>query len=94
MTNSLDGTVSRVDARRAIVADTIPVGAAPNGVAVAPDGVWVTNEVSGTLVHLDQAAGKTTVDDARRAAGGPDLSRTARSGSPCRPPAPPTAAAP
>ena len=41
--------------------DTIPVGAAPNGVAVAPDGVWVTDEVGGTLVHLDRASRETAV---------------------------------
>ncbi len=42
--NSLDGTVSRIDARRAVPIDTIPVGASPNGIAVAPDGAWVTDE--------------------------------------------------
>ena len=36
--------------------DTILVGAAPNGVAVGPDGVWVTDEVDGTLVHVDPAS--------------------------------------
>ena len=61
MTNSLDGTVSRVDARRADPGSTrSEVGAAPNGVAVAPDGVWVTDEVGGTLVHLDRASGEPT----------------------------------
>ena len=33
--------------------DTITVGIAPNGVAVAPDGVWVTDEVGGTLIHVE-----------------------------------------
>jgi YVTN family beta-propeller protein len=60
VTNSVAGTVSHIDARRAVETYAIPVGAAPNGVAVAPDGAWVTNEVGGTLVHVDQASRETT----------------------------------
>ena len=36
----------------------------------APDGVWVTDEVGGTLVHVDRASRRDRRDDARRAAGG------------------------
>jgi peptide/nickel transport system substrate-binding protein len=54
VTNSLDGTVSRVDARREVVRAVTTVGVAPNGIAIDADGVWVTDEVAGTLVHLDR----------------------------------------
>ena len=57
---------------------------------LAPDGVWVTDEVGGTLVHLDRASRKTERNDARRAAGGRDprrrLALDRRAGRRRRPP--------
>ena len=90
VTNSLDGTVSRVDARRAIVADTIPVGAAPNGVAVAPDGV--VGDQRGRRHARPPRSGRwqNRRDDSRRAAAGRDprgrLALGRRAGRRRRPP--------
>src|SRR4029079_9544492 len=64
--NNLDGTVSRIDAERAVVVDIVPVGTAPNGIAVAGAGVWVTDEATGTLVRIDPHSGAAT----RRPLGG------------------------
>ena len=54
--NSLDGTVSRIDAASNRVAATIPVGDGPSGVGVTSRGtVWVSNELAGTLSRIDPA---------------------------------------
>ncbi len=59
MANNLDGTVSRIDAKTE-VPSTFPVGASPNGIAVTPDDVWVSDEVEGTLVRVDPETGGAT----------------------------------
>jgi YVTN family beta-propeller protein len=51
--NNLDGTVSRVDADRRVMTNTVQVGVAPNGIAVTRNAVWVTDEAAGTLVRID-----------------------------------------
>jgi YVTN family beta-propeller protein len=68
--NNLDGTVSRVDADRGVVTDTVQVGVAPNGIAVTPDAVWVTDEARGTLVRVDPRSRKPTAE--RRLGGRPE----------------------
>jgi DNA-binding beta-propeller fold protein YncE len=35
----------------------IPVGDGPDGIAVAPQAVWVSNELAGTLTKIDPARG-------------------------------------
>ena len=51
--NSLDGTVSRIDASRDVITTTLKVGHGPSGLAVSPEAVWVTNEFSGTVTRID-----------------------------------------
>jgi len=43
VTNSGDGTVSRINAASNTVAETTPVGNVPVAIASGPSGVWVTN---------------------------------------------------
>ncbi|HSD80710.1 MAG TPA: ABC transporter substrate-binding protein, partial [Solirubrobacteraceae bacterium] len=50
--NTLDGTVSKIDAERSSVATTVPVGRDPLGVAARGDRVWVTDE-AGVLTEID-----------------------------------------
>ncbi len=61
MANNLDGTVSRIDPSVNAVTGTFPVGAAPNGVAVTPKAVWVSDEVGGRLVRVDSKTGAATL---------------------------------
>jgi YVTN family beta-propeller protein len=51
VTNSVDGTVSKIDLNNYTVAGTIPVGFNPIGIVVTPDntGVYVVNNASGTV---------------------------------------------
>jgi YVTN family beta-propeller protein len=52
VTNSGDGTVSRIDpASRRVV--TIHVGHKPDAVAVGAGGVWVANDTDGTVSRID-----------------------------------------
>jgi YVTN family beta-propeller protein len=53
VTNTDDGTVSRVDPARNRVAATIRVEAHPWGVAVGAGGVWVTNFNDDTVSRID-----------------------------------------
>jgi YVTN family beta-propeller protein len=46
VTNTIDGTVSRIDPGTAEVVDEIDVGGRPREVAVGADGVWVTADGS------------------------------------------------
>ena len=58
MTNSLDGTVSRIDPDTLVVA-TFPTGGDdPQGVAVVGDAVWVAARRSAKIVRLDAKTGQ------------------------------------
>ena len=58
MTNSLDGTVSRIDPDTLVVA-TFPTGGDdPQGVAVVGDAVWVAARGSAKIVRLDAKTGQ------------------------------------
>ena len=52
VTNSSDGTVTRVDPA-SLVSTTIPVGHGPAAVAVNPAGVWIANAGDNTVVRVD-----------------------------------------
>ncbi len=56
--NNLDGTVSRIDPSRDVVAATIAVGDGPRGLAVTREGIWVSNEFDGTLRLIDPRTNK------------------------------------
>ena len=58
MTNTLDGTISRIDPRRG-VATTFPIGPGdgPAGVTADAHNVWVSNEFGGTVVRIDPQRG-------------------------------------
>ena len=47
------GRLVRIDPSTNDVAKTIPVGNAPNAVAVGPTGVWVANRADGTVWRID-----------------------------------------
>jgi YVTN family beta-propeller protein len=51
VTNSLDGTISRIDAGSQSVITT-QVGSGPNGVAAGGNSIWVGDEYSGRLTRL------------------------------------------
>ncbi|MFD4620355.1 YncE family protein, partial [Streptomyces sp. NPDC058475] len=55
VTNDSSGTVSVIDTATNTVTATIPVGTAPQGVALTPDGtrVYVTNSGSDTVSVID-----------------------------------------
>jgi len=66
VTNSADGTVTRIDPTTLLVR-TIPVGHGPVAVVVNPAGVWVANAGDNTVVRVDPGtnavAGTTPVGD-------------------------------
>lgn len=53
ITNNLDDTVTRIDARTLRAIDTIPVGQGPVGVTYGYGAVWVANNEGGTVSRLD-----------------------------------------
>jgi YVTN family beta-propeller protein len=55
VTNSADGTVTRIDPT--LVATTIPVGHSPDAVAVNAAGVWVANAGDDALVRINPDTG-------------------------------------
>lgn len=61
-----DGTVSKINISTNTVVETIPVGSAPKGVGITPDGrkVYVTNFSDGTVSVVDSASNtvSTTID--------------------------------
>ena len=93
MTNSLDGTLSRIDARRAILIDTIPGRSGAERRRRGPGRRLADRR--GRRDARPRRSEPHARPRRRRSAAGPRAwpSPTARSGSPCRPPAPPTAAA-
>jgi peptide/nickel transport system substrate-binding protein len=56
VTNSDDGSVSRIDPKTNDVRQTIPVGNAPSGVAVGGGSVWVANGFDGTVSQISPDA--------------------------------------
>jgi YVTN family beta-propeller protein len=54
VTNSADGTVSRIDPVSNTSA-TIPVGKGPQGIAVGEGAVWVANKLSNSVSRIDPA---------------------------------------
>ncbi|HEY3714948.1 MAG TPA: ABC transporter substrate-binding protein [Jatrophihabitantaceae bacterium] len=56
VTNTSDGTVSRINPRTHAVIQKIPVGGQPAGVAVTGDGVWVANSGDGTVTRINALA--------------------------------------
>ena len=61
MTNSLGGTVSKIDPRIGRVVQTIPVGNGPSGVAFGEGAVWVANSTDRTVTRIDPATGHSRV---------------------------------
>jgi YVTN family beta-propeller protein len=55
VTNSLDGTVSRIDPTTNAVDETIQVGNGAGAIAVSGHGLWIANEYSGTVSRIDPA---------------------------------------
>ena len=53
VTNADEGTVSRIDAKRRTVVQTIDVGNGPEGIAVGGGFVWVANSRDGTVSRID-----------------------------------------
>ena len=53
MANSLDLTVDRLDPATGRVTSTIRVGDGPGAIAVAKDGVWVSDGFGATLDRID-----------------------------------------
>ena len=60
VTNSGDGTVSRVSAVTGRAVDTIQVGNLPVAIAAGSGGVWVANEGDDTVDRIDPATGDVT----------------------------------
>jgi YVTN family beta-propeller protein len=58
VTNSTDGSVSRIDRRRT-VSIPIAVGSSPSGVAVGLGAVWVANSGDSTVSRIDPATSRT-----------------------------------
>ena len=57
MSNNLSQTVSRIDPAVDRVVQTIPVGNAPDGVAIGDGSVWVANSSDGTVSRIDSVNG-------------------------------------
>jgi YVTN family beta-propeller protein len=60
VTNSGDGTVSRVSAAAGRAVDTIQVGNLPVAIAAGTGGVWVANAGDDTVDRIDSATGAVT----------------------------------
>jgi streptogramin lyase len=58
VSNSLDGTVSRVTGTKAV--KTIRVGVEPNGLAAIGSSLWVTDHTAGTLIRIDPSTNRIT----------------------------------
>src|SRR5262249_58960508 len=58
VTNSGDGTVSRINAAANAVVDTIGVGNVPVAIASGRSGVWVANQGDGTVDRIDPPTGE------------------------------------
>ena len=58
VTNSLDGTVSRIDAETNTEVDEIHVGNFPLGIAFAKGVIWVANTADDTVSKIDAGSGK------------------------------------
>ena len=56
--NSLDGTVSRIDAETNTVVQTIEAGNFPLGIAYANGAIWVANSGDDTIGKIDAGTGK------------------------------------
>ena len=56
--NTLDGTVSRIDANTGTVIGLVKVGEGPRDIAVGRDAVWVANEFSGSVSRIDPRTNK------------------------------------
>jgi peptide/nickel transport system substrate-binding protein len=54
-TNSLDGTISRINPQTNKVTAVQQVGSGPDAIAAGAGGVWVANEFGGTVVRVDPA---------------------------------------
>jgi YVTN family beta-propeller protein len=69
LTNSGEGTVSRIDPSTGAVVDTISVGSDPIEVAYGYESVWVTNGADATVTWIDPST--NSVADTIQVAGGP-----------------------
>jgi YVTN family beta-propeller protein len=69
ITDSIDGTLLRVDLARRLVVDRIHVGADPNGIALGAGSVWVANSEDGTVSQINP--GTDTVVATIRVGNGP-----------------------
>ena len=59
VTNSLDGTVSRIDPGTNSVVATIPTGNGPAALDADDSGVWVSNQFDGTVVRIDPTTNRS-----------------------------------
>lgn len=60
VSNTLDGTVSRIDPLTNLVSSTIPVGDSPLGIAVGFGSVWVANTSDGKVARIDPLTNQVT----------------------------------
>jgi peptide/nickel transport system substrate-binding protein len=57
--NTIDDTISRIHPSTGTVS-TIPLAGQPAGIAVGPDGIWVTDQSSGQLLLIDPHSDRVT----------------------------------
>ena len=57
VTDTVEGTVLRIDPEEHLVVDRIEVGRAPEGVAVGGGSVWVANSQEGTVSEFNPTGG-------------------------------------
>jgi peptide/nickel transport system substrate-binding protein len=55
--NTLDSTVSRIDARAAVVSSTVPVESGPAALLAAEGSVWVANQYAASVSRIDSNRG-------------------------------------
>jgi DNA-binding beta-propeller fold protein YncE len=63
VSNSLDGSVTRIDTAGEVVGEATGVGTRPAGIAVGEGYVWVANTEDGTVSRLDPDSGEKVGDD-------------------------------
>src|SRR5262249_44754696 len=68
VSNTTDGTVTRIDAVRRRAVSTVQVGISPVNLDVIGGDVWVPNDLGSSISHIDGTTGK--VVETIQAAGG------------------------
>jgi YVTN family beta-propeller protein len=72
VTNSGDGTVSRVSTVTNRAVETIPVGSLPVAIAAGSGGVWVANQGDNTVDRIDPVTGEVTTKGGIQVGARPD----------------------